>query len=48
MSSNLHCALFEPGSLDFWVANAHSQSPAAHTRFTHYNLAAIFQAEKTQ
>jgi len=47
MTSNLHCALFEPGSLDFWVANADSQSPAAHTRFTHYNLAEILQAEKT-
>jgi outer membrane lipoprotein-sorting protein len=48
MTSNLHCALFEPGSLDFWVANADSQSPAAHTRFTHYNLAEILQAEKPQ
>jgi outer membrane lipoprotein-sorting protein len=48
MTSNLHCALFEPGSLDFWVANADSQSPAAHTRFTHYNLAEILQPEKTQ
>ena len=46
MTSNLHCALFEPGSLDFWVANADSQSPAAHTRFTHYNLAEILQPEK--
>jgi hypothetical protein len=48
MTSNLHCALFEPGSLDFWVANADSKSPAAHTRFTHYNLAEILQPEKTQ
>jgi len=48
MKSNLHCALFEPGSLDFWVANADSQSPAAHTRFTHYNLAEILQPEKPQ
>ncbi len=48
MTSNLHCALFEPGSLDFWVANADSQSPAAHTRFTHYNLAEILQPEKPQ
>ncbi len=46
MTSNLHCALFEPGSLDFWVANADSQNVAAHTRFTHYNLAAILQPEK--
>jgi outer membrane lipoprotein-sorting protein len=46
MTSNLHCALFEPASLDFWVANADSQSVAAHTRFTHYNLGAILQPEK--
>ncbi|MGO8930042.1 MAG: C45 family autoproteolytic acyltransferase/hydolase [Limisphaerales bacterium] len=46
MTSNLHCALFEPGSLDFWVANADSQNAAAHTRFTHYNLAEILQPEK--
>jgi outer membrane lipoprotein-sorting protein len=46
MTSNLHCALFEPGSLDFWVANADSQNAAAHTRFTHYNLTAILQPEK--
>jgi outer membrane lipoprotein-sorting protein len=48
MQSNLHCALFEPGSLDFWVANADSQTVAAHTRFTQYNLAELLQAEKTQ
>jgi hypothetical protein len=35
MTSNIHCALFEPETLDFWVANADSQSPAAHTRYTH-------------
>jgi hypothetical protein len=38
MTSNIHCALFEPDTLDFWVANADSHNPAAHTRFTHYNL----------
>jgi len=47
MTSNLHCALFEPETLDFWVANADSQSPAAHTRFTHYNLAEILASAKT-
>jgi hypothetical protein len=46
MTSNIHCALFEPGTLDFWVANADSKNPAAHTRFTHYNLAELLQAEK--
>ena len=30
MNSNLHWALFEPETLDFWVANADSKSPAAH------------------
>ena len=46
MKSNLHCALFEPGSLDFWVANADSKTEAAHTRYTRYNLAELLQAEK--
>ncbi len=46
MMSNLHCALFAPDTLDFWVANADSQNPAAHTRFTHYNLARILQEER--
>jgi isopenicillin-N N-acyltransferase like protein len=48
MTSNLHSALFEPGSLDFWVANADSQNPAAHTRYTHYNLAELLKPEKSQ
>jgi isopenicillin-N N-acyltransferase-like protein len=47
MTSNIHCALFEPDTLDFWVANADSQNVAAHARFTHYNLAEILQSEKT-
>jgi outer membrane lipoprotein-sorting protein len=38
MTSNVHAALFEPETLDFWVANADLQNPAAHTRFTRYNL----------
>jgi hypothetical protein len=48
MTSNIHCALFAPDTLDFWVANADSEHPAAHTRFTHYNLAELLQSEKTQ
>jgi hypothetical protein len=48
MTSNLHCALFAPESLDFWVANADSENVAAHTRYTHYNLAEILQAETAQ
>jgi hypothetical protein len=45
MTSNIHCALFEPETLDFWVANADSQNVAAHTRFTHYNLAELLRQE---
>jgi outer membrane lipoprotein-sorting protein len=48
MTSNLHCALFAPDTLDFWVANADSQNVAAHTRYTHYNLAEILKPEKPQ
>lgn len=45
MTSNIHCALFEPETLDFWVANADSKNPAAHTRFTHYNLGELLRKE---
>jgi isopenicillin-N N-acyltransferase like protein len=38
MTSNIHSVLFRPDTLDLWVANADSKSPASHTRFTHYNL----------
>jgi len=47
MTSNIHSALFEPETLDFWVANADSENPAAHTRFTHYNLSELLKPEKT-
>lgn len=47
MTSNIQCALFAPGTLDFWVANADSQNVAAHTRYTHYNLSELLQPEKT-
>jgi len=48
MTSNIHCALFAPDTLDFWVANADSEHPAAHTRYTHYNLAELLKAEPGQ
>ena len=48
MTSNLHSALFEPETLDFWVANADSKSPAAQCRYTHYNLAELLKPEKAQ
>ena len=43
MNSNIHSVLFEPESLDFWVANADSENPASHTRYTKYNLAALLK-----
>lgn len=41
MTSNIHSVLFAPASLDFWVANADDENPAAHTRYTRYNLAEL-------
>jgi len=38
MESNIQSVLFEPDTLDFWVANADSQHVASLTRYTHYNL----------
>ncbi len=46
MTSNIHSVLFAPDSLDFWVANADSENPAAHTRYTHYNLEELLRPEK--
>jgi len=48
MTSNIHSVLFEPESLDFWVAIADSENPAAHARYTHYNLAELLKPEKLQ
>lgn len=45
MTSNIHSVLFEPETLDFWVANADSKSPAAHTRYTRYNLAELLKPD---
>ena len=44
MTSNIHSVLFAPDTLDFWVANADSVSPASETRFTAYNLKSLLQA----
>ena len=46
MNSNIHSVLFDPETLDFWVANADSASPAAHTRYTPYNLAELLREKK--
>jgi hypothetical protein len=43
MNSNIHSVLFDPETLDFWVANADSKNPASHTRFTRYNLAELLK-----
>ena len=45
MGSNIHSVLFAPESLDFWVANADSNNPAAHCRYTKYNLADLLKSE---
>jgi isopenicillin-N N-acyltransferase-like protein len=38
MNSCIQAVLFEPDTLDFWVANADRKNVASHTRYTHYNL----------
>ena len=45
MNSNIQSVLFEPETLDFWVANADSKNVASHTRFTHYNLGELLKRE---
>ncbi len=44
MDSNIQSVLFEPGSLDFWVANADSENVASHTRYTKYNLGELLKS----
>lgn len=43
MGSNIQSVLFDPGTLDFWVANADSKNVASHTRYTKYNLAELLK-----
>jgi outer membrane lipoprotein-sorting protein len=38
MKSNIQSVLFQPDTLDLWVANADSEHVASETRYTHYNL----------
>ena len=38
MKSNLHNVLFAPQTLEFWVANAGANTPAAKEPYTHYSL----------
>jgi hypothetical protein len=44
MNSNIHSVLFAPDNLDFWVANSNGDVPAAHTRYTKYNLGDLLTA----
>jgi len=44
MNSNIHSVLFDPETLDFWVANADSKNPASHTRYTRYNLTELLKS----
>jgi hypothetical protein len=44
MNSCIQAVLFEPDTLDFWVANADSKNVASHTRYTHYNLDQLLKA----
>jgi hypothetical protein len=44
MGSNIQSVLFEPDTLDFWVANADSKNVASHTRYTRYNLKRLLEA----
>jgi len=48
MNSNIHSVLFAPDTLDFWVANSNGDVPAAHTRYTKYNLADLISAPPAQ
>jgi hypothetical protein len=45
MTSNIQSVLFEPDTLDFWVANADSKHVASGARFTHYNLRDLLKSE---
>jgi len=43
MTSNLHNVLFAPQTLEFWVANAGSNTPAANEPYTHYAMKDLLQ-----
>jgi hypothetical protein len=45
MNSNIQSVLFEPDTLDFWVANADSQHVASAARYTHYNLRELLRSQ---
>ncbi len=43
MKSNLHNVLFAPQTLEFWVANAGANTPAAKEPYTHYYLEKLLE-----
>ena len=47
MTSNIHSVLFAPDTLELWVANADSNNPASHARFTHYDLKELLKPDGT-
>lgn len=45
MTSNIQSVLFEPDTLDFWVANADAHHVASAARYTHYNLRDLLESQ---
>lgn len=45
MKSNIQSVLFEPDTLDMWIANADGEHVASLTRYTHYNLRELLAAK---
>lgn len=43
MKSNLHNALFAPESMEFWVANAGTNTPASEEPYAHYSLKELLE-----
>ena len=43
MNSALHIVLFAPQSLEFWVANAGSGTPACNEPYTHYSMSDLLK-----
>jgi len=45
MDSNIHCALFMPETLEFWVANAESDKVAIDAERRKFNLLKLLNRE---
>jgi len=43
MKSDLHNALFAPGSMEFWVANAGNGTPACNEPYYHYSFKELLE-----